>query len=63
VLALVSGSGCVLSPSRATYEVDTDGRDIRLGIGVIGESQKKARLSDTGITDEEELEEVVVSIA
>ena len=45
----------------ATYEVDTDGGDVRLGVGVVGKSQQQARLSNTGVTDEEELEEVVVS--
>lgn len=44
-----------------TYEVDTNGRDVGLCVGVIGESQEEARLSNTGITDEEKLEEVVVS--
>jgi hypothetical protein len=44
-----------------TYEVDADGGDVGLGIGVVGKSQKEARLSDTGITDEEELEQVIVS--
>jgi hypothetical protein len=43
------------------YEVDTDGRDVGLGIGIVGESQQQARLADTGVSDEEELEEVVVS--
>lgn len=44
-----------------TYEVDTDSRNVGFGVGVIGESQEKTRLSNTGITDEEKLEEVVVS--
>lgn len=44
-----------------THKIDTDGRDVGLGVGVIGESQKQARLSNTGISDEEELEEIVVS--
>lgn len=43
------------------YEVDTDGGDVGLSVGVIGKSQQQARLSYTGITDEEELEEIVVS--
>jgi hypothetical protein len=45
----------------ATYEVNTDGRDVALGVGVICESEQQTRLSDTGVTDKEELEEVVVS--
>lgn len=45
----------------ATHKVDTNSRDVRLGIGVIGESQQQTRLSNTGISDEEELEEVIVS--
>ena len=44
------------------YEVDTDGRDVGLGVCVVGESQEQAGLSNTGVTDEEELEEVVVSV-
>ncbi len=45
----------------SAYEIDTDGGDVGLGVGVIGETQQQARLSNTGISDEEELEEVVVS--
>lgn len=48
---------------REAYEVDTDGRDVGLGICVVGESQEQARLSNTGVTDEEKLEEVVVSVS
>jgi hypothetical protein len=44
-----------------TYEVDADGGDVGLGVGVVGESQQQARLADTGVTDEQQLEEVVVS--
>ena len=44
-----------------TYEVDADGRDVGLGISVVGEPQEQARLADTGITDEQQLEQVVVS--
>ena len=44
-----------------THEIDTDGGDVGLGIGVVGKSQQQARLSYTGISDEEELEEIVVS--
>jgi hypothetical protein len=44
-----------------TYEVDTDGGDVALGVGVVCEPEKQARLSDTGVADEEELEKVVVS--
>lgn len=46
---------------KSTYKVNTDGGNVRLGVGVIGKSQQQTRLSNTGITDEEELEEVVVS--
>lgn len=48
---------CVL-----TYEVDTDGRDVALGVGVVGEPKEQAGLSDTGVTDEQKLEQVVVSV-
>ena len=44
-----------------TYEIDTDSRNVGFGVGVIGETKQQARLSYTRVTDEEELEEVVVS--
>lgn len=44
-----------------TYEVDADGGDVGLCVGVVGETQQQARLADTGVTDEQQLEEVVVS--
>lgn len=50
-------TGCLA----ATYEVDADGGDVGLCVGVVGEPQQQARLADTGVTDEQQLEEVVVS--
>lgn len=52
-----------LSSQRETdaYKVDTDCGNVGLGVGVIGKSQEQARLSNTGVTDEEQLEEVIVS--
>lgn len=47
---------------RSPYEVDTDCGDVGLSVGVVGESEEQARLSNTGVTDEEQLEEVVVSV-
>lgn len=45
-----------------THEVDTDCRDVALCVCVVGETEEQAGLSNTRVTDEEELEEVVVSI-
>lgn len=44
-----------------TYEINTDRRDVGLGVCVIGKTQQEARLSDTGIPNKQELEEVIVS--
>lgn len=33
----------------------TNGRDVALGVGVVGETEKKTRLADTGVTDKEKL--------
>ena len=48
------GGGC-------THKVDADGGDVALGVGVIGKSEQQTRLSNTRISDKEELEEIVVS--
>jgi hypothetical protein len=45
----------------STYEVDTDCGDVAFGVCVIGEPQEQAGLSYTRVSDEEELEQVVVS--
>lgn len=42
-----------------TYEVYTNGGDERLCEGVIRKAKKERRLSDSRITNEEELEEVI----
>jgi len=57
-VSLVPADGRLLA---ATYEVDADGGDVGLGVGVVGEPQQQARLADTGVADEQQLEEVVVS--
>lgn len=48
------GGGC-------THKVHADGGDVALGVGVIGKSEQQTRLSNTRISDKEELEEIVVS--
>ena len=50
-----------MSTTRDTYEIHTDGGDVALRVCVICEPEQQARLSDTGVSDEEELEKVVVS--
>jgi hypothetical protein len=49
--------------SKSTYEVNTDSRNVAFRVGVIGETEQQARLSNTGVSDEEQLEEVIVSIS
>lgn len=44
-----------------TYKVNTDGGDVRFSVGIIGKSKQQARLAYTGVTDEKQLEEIVVS--
>ena len=36
----------VIHDRRSTYEINSNGRDVGLGVGIIGESQKQAGLSD-----------------
>jgi hypothetical protein len=61
--ARVSSRALTARPfSRVTYKVDADRGDVGLGVGIVGEPQQEARLADTGVTDEQQLEEVVVSV-
>lgn len=45
-----------------TYEVDANSGDVGFGVGIVGESQQQARLSDSRVTNQEELEEVIISV-
>lgn len=42
------------------FEVNADGRDVALCVGIIRKAKQKARFADAGISDEEELEQIVV---
>jgi hypothetical protein len=44
-----------LQLDRPDLEIDTDGRDVGLGVGVIGESQEKTGFPNTRISDQEKL--------
>jgi len=41
-------------------EVDSDGGDVGLGVGVVGETEEETTLSYSAISNKKELEEVVV---
>jgi hypothetical protein len=47
--------------AKVTYEVNADCGNVRFCVGVVGESEQQARLSNTAVSDEKQLEEVVVS--
>jgi hypothetical protein len=49
----------VCTTSTTTYEIDANGGDVGLGVGVVGEPQQQARLSDTGVSNQQELEEKI----
>lgn len=44
-----------------TYEIDANRRDVALCVCVVRKSEQQTRLSDTAVSNQEELEEVVVS--
>jgi hypothetical protein len=47
---------------RVTHEINADSRNVAFGVGIVRKSKQQARLSDTGVADEEKLEEVIVSV-
>ena len=48
------GVGANAGEKRAmsTHEVDADGGDVALGVGIVGETEEKARFADAGVTDQ-----------
>jgi len=47
----------------STYEVNTDSRNVAFRVGVISKTEQQAGLSNTGVSDEEKLKKVIVSIS
>ncbi len=43
-------------------EVDADGGDVRLGVGVVGEAEQQARLAHAGVADQQKLEQVIAAM-
>lgn len=59
---LESGKIIIHSPKKSnTYKINTDGGDVRLSVCVVSETQQQARFTDTGVTDEQELEEIIAT--
>jgi hypothetical protein len=46
-------------PGSTTYEINTNRRNVTFSVRIIGKSKKQTRLSNTRISDQQELEEVV----
>jgi hypothetical protein len=44
-----------------TYEIDTNGGDITFRIGIIGKTEQKTGLSNTGVTNKKKLEEIIAT--
>jgi hypothetical protein len=54
--------GLAIKLNRPDLEVDTDRGDVALGVCVVRESKEQARLPDAGVSDEQQLEQVVISV-
>lgn len=46
-----------------TYKIHANRGDVAFRVGIVGESKEQARLSNTGVSNKQELEEIVVSIS
>jgi len=44
---------------RETYEIYADGGNVTLSVGIIGETKQETRLSNSGIADQQQLEQIV----
>ena len=48
-------------PATGTHEVDADGADVALCVGVIREPEQQARLAHARVANEQELEQVIAA--
>jgi len=44
---------------RSDFEVNTDGRNVGFGVSVICESKEQTRFTDTGVSNKEQLEQII----
>ena len=51
--------GLAVELDGADLEVDADGRDVGLGVGVVGEPKEQTRLSNAGVANQEQLEQII----
>ena len=47
--------------ARQTHKVNANSGDVALGVGIIRKSKQQARLAHARVSDQEQLEEVIVS--
>ena len=59
---LASQQLLALSARQVTYKVYADGGNVALGVGVVGETEEQARLSDARVANKEQLEQVIVPV-
>jgi len=64
-------SGCVpdleldrlsVQLDRSNFEVDTDRRNVGFGVSVIRESKEQTRFTDTGVSNKEQLEQIIAVV-
>jgi len=52
--------GLSLELHGADFEVNANGGDVALSVGIVGETEQEAGLANTGVADQQQLEEVIV---
>jgi hypothetical protein len=57
----ISSCPTTSQPRGNTYEVHADRRDVALRVRIVRKPQEQARLSDAGVSDQEQLEKIIVS--
>lgn len=45
--------------NKTTYEIDTNGRDITLGVGIVSKTEQKTRLSNSRIANKQKLKQII----
>jgi len=48
-----------LAQTNNTYEIDTNSRDVALGVGIVSKTEQKTRLSNSRIANKQKLKQII----
>ena len=52
----------ILQLDGSDFEIDTNGADVRLAVGIVGKAKEQTRFTNTGISNQQQLEQIIIIV-